>query len=410
MHLQRNSSQESQATVNIQGAEAELCTKRMRLLGFWLDPKLGWKEHIKVAQGKMAAAVAQMSRLVASTWGPSIQRSKLLYTAMVRPVGTYGISVWAQEKGNIVKSRLDKMGKIQNLALRKILGAYKRTPVALLETEAGVLPISLYAQRIALNHALKTKSSPVGNEIKQVVKRIWNRRSHRPKSTFEELAHRADKVVEEVTLFKRHQWEERGNRRRARQRRGMTSREEEEEENLPDPSPKACVQMWVNMLWRKGWMKEMNKRSHRQCAAWRGSWGGSKRLYKGLTKAEAAVICQMRTETIGLRAWLASVGVPGVDKRCECGETQTVKHVLLHCPLYCRWPQTPWNIVGCEDVGDILGRKNWIREVARWIIQQEVLPQFRVAKEVGERMGERREDGTGDDKEMEEGISPWVLL
>ena len=53
--------------MNIQGAEAELCTKRMRLLGFWLDPKLGWSEHIKVAQEKMAGAVAQMSRLVAST-------------------------------------------------------------------------------------------------------------------------------------------------------------------------------------------------------------------------------------------------------------------------------------------------------------------------------------------------------
>ena len=70
----------------------------------------------------------------------------------------------------------------------------------------------------------------------------------------------------------------------------------------------------------------------------------------------------------------------------------------------------PWNVVGCEDVGDILGRKNWIRKVARWMIQQEVLPQFRVAKEVGERMGERREDGTGEDKEVEEGVSPWVLL
>ena len=71
MHLQRNTRQEgSQATVHIQGAEAELCTKRMRLLGFWLDPKLKWSENIKVAQGKMEIAIAQISRLVASTWGP----------------------------------------------------------------------------------------------------------------------------------------------------------------------------------------------------------------------------------------------------------------------------------------------------------------------------------------------------
>ncbi len=105
----------------------------------------------------------------------------------------------------IVKSRLDRMGKVQNIALRKILGAFKRTPVALLETEAMVLLITLYTQKVALSHALKTKSSSVGNNIKQVVERIWNRRGQRPRSNFKELAHKADKVVEEVTLYKRNQ-------------------------------------------------------------------------------------------------------------------------------------------------------------------------------------------------------------
>jgi len=428
IHLQRNSRQErlqTQATVSIQGAEAELCTKRMRLLGFWLDPKLKWSEHIKVAQERMAAAVAQISRLVASTWGPSPQRSKLLYTAMARPVGTYGISAWAHERGKIVRSRLNKIEKVQNTALRKVLGAFKRTPVALLETEAWILPITLYAQKLALNYALKTESSPVGNNIKRTIDKIWNKRSQRPRTNLEELVQRAEEVVEEITLFERHQREEtrreetrqhrrkrgrRGATERANQRRRDANREEEEEEKEepPDPSPKTCIQTWANLSWRKRWIEERNRRSHRQCAAWKGRWGDSRKLYRGLTKAEASVLCQMRTDTIGLRAWLASVGVPGVDKRCDCGETQTVKHVLLHCPHYCRWPQPSWSIGGCEDAEDILNRKNWAREAARWIIQQEVLPQFRVAKEIEERMGER-EDRTGE-REEEKGVNPWVLL
>ena len=145
------------------------------------------------------------------------------------------------------------------------------------------------------------------------------------------------------------------------------------------------------------------------CAAWKSNWGSTRKLYTGLTKAETAVLCQLRTEVIGLRAWLASVGVPGVEKECDCGETQTVKHMLIHCPQYQRWPWPPWKQVGCEDPHILLNRRNWVEDAARWVINEGILEQFRVAKEVGECMGERRE-GQERKEEEDEGISPWVLL
>ena len=45
------------------------------------------------------------------------------------------------------------------------------------------------------------------------------------------------------------------------------------------------------------------------------------RLYESLAKTEAAVLCQARTENIGLRAFLFRRGVPGIaSPTCPCGQ------------------------------------------------------------------------------------------
>lgn len=57
-------------------------------------------------------------------------------------------------------------------------------------------------------------------------------------------------------------------------------------------------------------------------------------LHQGRNKQESAMLVQMRTEKIGLRAFLFDRRVAGVSNpRCACGgRRQTVSHVLLSCP------------------------------------------------------------------------------
>src|SRR5271156_5338120 len=55
-------------------------------------------------------------------------------------------------------------------------------------------------------------------------------------------------------------------------------------------------------------------------------------LHTGLSKPMSALITQIRTEKIGLNAFLADRRVPGYTAACTCGwPRQTAKHILMYC-------------------------------------------------------------------------------
>jgi len=88
----------------------------------------------------------------------------------------YGAQVWGtQGAGKVIPAgRLKPLKAIQNKCLRRITGGYKRTPVAALEREAGVPPLDLYTEAMALQRAATTKGHPVNRDIEAVVNTIWN--------------------------------------------------------------------------------------------------------------------------------------------------------------------------------------------------------------------------------------------
>jgi len=91
----------------------------------------------------------------------------------------------------------------------------------------------------------------------------------------------------------------------------------------------------------------------------------------------------MRTEVIGLNAWLASVQVPGIEALCPYGEAaQTVRHVVLHCRRHERLLLL--QRCGTERLDEILSRPTSAAHAARWLVASGALGQFRVAKEIQE--------------------------
>ncbi|PQE03482.1 reverse transcriptase protein [Rutstroemia sp. NJR-2017a BBW] len=105
----------------------------------------------------------------------------------------------------------------------------------------------------------------------------------------------------------------------------------------------------------------------------------SLKLYSQLRKAEISVLFQGRTGRIGLRRFLASARVSGIESgECLCGKgKETVEHILLFCD---NQPQTFWSrgaqfqkLISEPDLGAL---------VARQLIKSERLGQFGLARKL----------------------------
>jgi hypothetical protein len=361
----------------------------MRVLGVWVDPKLQWKEHVKKVTRKGNASFEALSRLSASTWGPSMRRSRLIYSAVVRPAMLYGSQVWgARDDGEpIAKSTLQPIQAIQNKCLRRVTGGYKRTPVAALEKETGVPPCDIYIDTIALQRAITVRAHPVEAEISRTLNDIWHAAAPnqriavrpRPRSGPELLQSRALAREIEMRRYLAHHasiaQETQGSRTRPRRRR----RRHRQGGYQHRYKPITLISMWADLTWKQRWEKAAQGK---RASTWHTPWGmPTIPLYEGLNKAEATALFLLRVEVLGLNAWLASVQVPDILPRCACGwRAHTVRHVLLHCPQYDRTALILETRT--ESLLVMLSRPDSARAAARWFIQQNVLEQFRVAKEI----------------------------
>jgi hypothetical protein len=100
------------------------------------------------------------------------------------------------------------------------------------------------------------------------------------------------------------------------------------------------------------------------------------KLYSQLKKAESSALFQARTGGIGLRRFLASVKVPGVESEeclCEKGK-ETAEHVLLYCD---NTPQRAWSR-GAQ-FRKLASEPAAVGQIARQLIQCGRLGQFRLA-------------------------------
>jgi hypothetical protein len=110
-------------------------------------------------------------------------------------------------------------------------------------------------------------------------------------------------------------------------------------------------------------------------------------LRAGLSPAEAAITTQLRSRAIGLRAYLAKWGVPGIQPQCECNPTresnrETVEHVILHCPLRIEGRAGMIAEAGTCNIREMLTKKRGIQAVSRWIFRQGILSQFAFARKL----------------------------
>src|SRR5436305_6212003 len=105
-------------------------------------------------------------------WGriplPSLQGRDL--AGICLPGGRSGMHA----TGAVSQARINAMATTQNKCLRKIMGAYKRTPIAAIERESAIPPIDLHLQSQATQRAATTEHHKVTQEIETALQQIWD--------------------------------------------------------------------------------------------------------------------------------------------------------------------------------------------------------------------------------------------
>ena len=121
----------------------------VKWLGIWLDSKLTFKQHVEKKTTQALKLLNQIERLSNTERGLFFQAMRQLYIACISLVADYGVPVW----WNNQKNMLEKFQKLQNIVLRKMLGAFKTFLINAMELEASIPLPKIRFERICKNYA-----------------------------------------------------------------------------------------------------------------------------------------------------------------------------------------------------------------------------------------------------------------
>lgn len=137
----------------------------LRYLGFYLDPKLSWKEHIRFYTTKASSTVNAIRMLGNSNRGLSPKIKRTLYISNVLPVLMYGAQLWWKPSWKGIKWIEKTMAKTQARAARWITGAFRTSPTGAMEMAAGLIlikhQINLHMRKMNMRTHKLHKAHPV---------------------------------------------------------------------------------------------------------------------------------------------------------------------------------------------------------------------------------------------------------
>jgi ribonuclease HI len=130
--------------------------KEARYLGVILDERLTWKAHCQSKAKACATAMMACRRAIGPTWGLKPETAHWIYTAIVRPMLSYGACVWIPALSRSTRTR--ELTRVQRLGCLMITSAFHTTPTAALEKMLDLVPIDLYIQQAATEQYLRLQS------------------------------------------------------------------------------------------------------------------------------------------------------------------------------------------------------------------------------------------------------------
>ena len=135
------------------------CTEEVTLLGVILDKKLTFQSHIEAVEKRASKALGALM-MVGKTEKINPANMIKLYKSLVVPHLEYAASVWQI-------GECDKLEKIQRKGLALCLGCPNTASCEALEVQAGVLPLDLRREELAIRECTKIMAKSNTEPIKQ---------------------------------------------------------------------------------------------------------------------------------------------------------------------------------------------------------------------------------------------------
>ena len=385
IHLSRNPKKFNMtATIQIETNLIEPKTD-IRVLGLQIDTKLKWGAHIRKTQEKMTSQSLALTKISASTWGASFAKARQVYTSVVRPAMTYGSAVWHTPK-EIKKNKatMSKLSVMQNKCLRTVAGAFKATPVEVLEAETFIAPMELHLDHLQMKARYRLRASGQAKLITTACSTIANK-----------LRGKAGrKRIQRPTLGDlKHEWASKMLNNEAPAAIPPPPRPW----SGPDPvrlekyitarriigKHAKTITVRIKERWETRW-KAYQDRVPYPTEAQLGPLNRTRlKIHDNLMKAESALTTQIRTEKIGLANFLFNRRVPGaMTPACSCGwQKQTAKHIILHCRLI-EGRYELLRQLGTHDYRTITRSSKMLKKLTAWIIKANLLTQFSLASQM----------------------------
>ena len=158
--------------INFRNTIIELQTS-IRILGLQVNTKLKQGSHLVKVRSKIAIQGLVLKCLTGSIQRATFQKARVVYSIVIRLILIFAAPV-QYSPGNTsesTKKHVQKLTVVQNDYLRTVLGAYRATPVPVLEVEAVIPSIQLQLDKIVMNSAALKETHPVIIEGKRKIRK-----------------------------------------------------------------------------------------------------------------------------------------------------------------------------------------------------------------------------------------------
>jgi hypothetical protein len=367
----------------------------LRWLGVWFDRKLSFQHHVQTRIASANRTWCATQRLANTEWGLNAGGMRKLYVSCIVPIAYFGAEAWWNGQVGFV----DKLQKLQSTANRRILGAFRTTPVAIMDKEASNTPPSIKLDHMCRRFAYRVLRMPWTHPVRQ-----------RSPPTFPSLLPPPDKEPTDEDFEPRPI-----NRRIIKEKHQDWQKEEENHlkfpsqlirilhslaflvnkkttmEPLPPDSPpwdstpvdmvedSNCLQ-WSQLTkqlkettdtkWKEWWTAlPDNKKgsSYFQYNQDPPTTKVSPHLHK-LTRLQVSTITQFKTGHGYFKTYLQrqQPDLNTTCTKCNLKQPHSPEHILLHCTRYNQWRHL---LGGRRTLGQLLGTLEGVAAVAEFVIK-----------------------------------------